>query len=54
VQALAFRRGVVTRAAAQLSRHADLRVRLMDAVGNTAHPAAVLHPAVLARVLGWM
>jgi menaquinone-9 beta-reductase len=53
VQALAFRQHVVGRAAAQLARHPDLRARFIGMVGNTEHPRAVLHPAVLPRLLGW-
>ena len=54
VQALAFRRRVVRRAAEQLARHPDLRARLIGMVGNTHRPGAVLHPAVLPRLLGWV
>jgi menaquinone-9 beta-reductase len=53
VQALAFRRPVVRRAAEQLTRHPDLCARLMGLVGNTHGPGAVLNPAVLPRLLGW-
>jgi len=52
-QALAFRPRMVRRAAAQLARHPDLRTRFIGVVGNTERPGAVLHPAVLARLLGW-
>jgi menaquinone-9 beta-reductase len=54
VQSLAFRERVVRRAAAQLARYPDLRSRFIGMVGNTQHPRAVLHPAVLARLLGWV
>jgi flavin-dependent dehydrogenase len=54
VQAFAFRRPFVRRAAEQLARHPDLRARLIGMVGNTHRPGAVLNPAVLPRLLGWV
>jgi menaquinone-9 beta-reductase len=54
VQSLAFRRRVLRRVAGQLARHPDLRARLIGMVGNTERPGAVLHPAVLPRLLGWV
>ena len=54
VQALAFRPAVVRRAAAQVARYPDLGRRLIGMVGNTDGLAAVLHPAVLPRLLGWV
>lgn len=54
VQALAFRPAVVRRAAAQVTRYPDLGRRLIGMVGNTDTLAAVLHPAVLPRLLGWV
>ncbi|HKX18477.1 MAG TPA: hypothetical protein VJT33_10750, partial [bacterium] len=54
VQALAFRPAAVRRAAAQMVRYPDVGRRLIGMIGNTDSLAAVLHPAVLRRLLGWV
>lgn len=54
VQALALRPAVVRRAAAQVARYPDLGRRFIGMIGNTDGLAAVLHPAVLPRLLGWV
>ncbi len=54
VQALAFRPKVVRRVAARVARYPDLGRRLIGMIGNTEGLGAVLHPAVLPRLLGWV